>query len=118
MVLTEKPASGNLTVYQLISMGRYPYLDWGVRFSAGDKAIIEKAVEQVGIYDILEQKLYTLSDGQLQKAMIARSLVQDGNIMILDEPTAHLDMNNRVEIIHLLRKLSLNTGKAILMANP
>ncbi|MDH5365427.1 MAG: ABC transporter ATP-binding protein [Cyclobacteriaceae bacterium] len=116
LVLTEKPITGNLSVFEIISMGRYPYLGWNVKLASADKEIIERAVEQINLTDLLHKKLYTLSDGQLQKVMIARALVQEGEIMLLDEPTAHLDLNNRVEIMYLLRKLAKDMNKAILIA--
>lgn len=116
VVLTEKPTSGNLSVFELISMGRYPYLSWNVKLAPVDKEIIERAVEQISLTDLLDKKLYTLSDGQMQKVMIARALVQEGEIMLLDEPTAHLDLNNRVEIMYLLKKLAKDMNKAILVA--
>ncbi|MDH5476544.1 MAG: ABC transporter ATP-binding protein [Cyclobacteriaceae bacterium] len=116
LVLTEKPTSGNLSVFELVSMGRYPYLGWNVKLSISDKHIIESALEEINLVDLQDKKLYTLSDGQLQKVMIARALVQEGEIMILDEPTSHLDLNNRVEIMCLLRKLAKDRNKSILMA--
>lgn len=116
LVLTEKPSAGNLSVFDIISMGRYPYLNWMVKLSPNDRVIIDEAVEDVKLSHLLDKKLYTLSDGQLQKVMIARALVQQGEIMILDEPTSHLDLNNRLEIMSLLQTLAKKNNKAILIA--
>lgn len=116
VVLTDKINAGNMTAYELIAMGRYPHLGWSVSMSETDAAIIEKSIKQTSIQELRNRKIYELSDGQLQKVMIARALCQDTPIMILDEPTAHLDLNNRVEVINLLSDLAKTTNKAILMA--
>ncbi len=116
VVLTDKINAGNMTAQELIAMGRYPHLGWSVSLSKSDIAIIEKSIDQTNIHELRNRKIYELSDGQLQKVMIARALCQDTPIMILDEPTAHLDLNNRVEVINLLSELAKTTNKAILMA--
>jgi iron complex transport system ATP-binding protein len=116
LVLTDKIAVGNMTGYELISFGRYPYLDWSVSLSAVDKQAINQAIAQVNVKNIIDKKLSELSDGQLQMIMVARALAQDTPIILLDEPTAHLDLNNRVEIMKLLRKLSHKMNKGILVA--
>lgn len=116
VVLTDKIQVANMTVYEVVAFGRYPYLDWNVRLSESDNKIIEQAIASVHIEHLTDKKLQELSDGQLQMVMIARALAQDTPIILLDEPTAHLDLNNRVEIMKLLRKLSRTTNKAILVA--
>ena len=116
VVLTERLQGGNLRVRELISMGRYPYLNWLTRLSGDDLQVIDKAIKAIDLSDILNSKLHELSDGQFQRAMIARALIQDGAVMILDEPTAHLDLNNRVEVMRLLRSLAHEYKKAILIA--
>lgn len=116
VVLTDRINAVNMTVAELVSLGRYPYLDWNIKFGAEDKRIIEKAIRDTHIQNIRDKKLYELSDGQLQLAMIARALAQDTPVILLDEPTAHLDLNNRVEIMNLLRKLARTSSKAILVA--
>ncbi len=116
LVLTDRITSTNMMVEELVTYGRYPYLDWSISLSAEDKKIIEDSIDQVRIQHLKEKKLYELSDGQMQMAMIARALAQQTPILLLDEPTAHLDLNNRVEIMNLLRSLSRNAGKAILVA--
>ncbi len=115
LVLTDRIVATNMTVYDLVTYGRYPYLDWSISLSSEDKKIIEESIRQVHIQHLKEKRFYELSDGQLQMAMIARALAQQTPILLLDEPTAHLDLNNRVEIMNLLRSLSRNAGKAILV---
>jgi iron complex transport system ATP-binding protein len=116
VVLTDRISSVNMTVYEIVAFGRYPYLDWNVRLSESDKKIIENSIVQVHIEHLVDMKLHELSDGQRQMVMIARALAQDTPIVLLDEPTAHLDLNNRVEIMKLLRNLSRTTNKAILVS--
>lgn len=116
VVLTDRITASNMTVYELITFGRYPYLDWSIKLSQEDKLLISRAIAEVHIQHLVDKKLYELSDGQLQMAMIARALTQDTPVILLDEPTAHLDLNNRVEIMKLLRKLARAMNKAILVA--
>lgn len=116
VVLTDRVNAVNLTVEEIVTFGRYPYLGWNIRLNDTDKEIINASIEQIQLQHLLHKKLYELSDGQLQMVMIARALAQDTPIILLDEPTAHLDLNNRVEIMNLLRKLSRTTHKAILLA--
>jgi iron complex transport system ATP-binding protein len=116
VVLTDKIASANMTVYDLVSFGRYPYVRWNVNLSYEDEEVIHRAINHVHIESLSDTPLHMLSDGQLQMAMIARAIAQDTPIILLDEPTAHLDLNNRVEIMKLLRRLAKTTKKAILVA--
>jgi len=116
LVLTDKITATHMSVYDLISYGRYPYLNWNISLSEKDQALINKSIALVHIEPLVNKKLYELSDGQLQMAMIAKALTQDTPILFLDEPTAHLDLNNRVEIMNTLRELSRTAGKAILVA--
>lgn len=116
MVLTDRISAVNMTVGELVTYGRYPYLDWNIKLHDHDVRYIERAIELTHIQPLIPKKLYELSDGQLQMVMIARALAQDTPIILLDEPTAHLDLNNRVEIMNLLRKLARHEGKAILVA--
>jgi len=116
LVLTDRSFSGNLNVLDLISLGRYPHTSWSGNLMPGDHDKIEEAVAQTQVGYLLQQKLHEISDGQLQKAMIARAVAQDGDIMILDEPTAHLDLSNKIEILLLLKKLAKNMNKAVIIA--
>jgi iron complex transport system ATP-binding protein len=116
VVLTDRINAVNMTVEELVSYGRYPYLDWNVQLSDHDRKLIDQAIALTRIHHLVSKKVYELSDGQLQMAMIARALAQDTPIILLDEPTAHLDLNNRVEIMNLLRNLSRKEKKAILVS--
>jgi len=117
VVLTERIEVHNLSVYQLVSMGRYPHNDWLGRLSKEDRIIIERSIEQVNLNEFMHRDIDELSDGEQQRVMIAKALAQDTPLIILDEPTAHLDLPNRVEIMGLLRDLSIHTGKAILLSS-
>lgn len=116
LVLTDRINAGNMTARELIGLGRYPYLNWSVKFKDDDLVKIEESIALAEVEAYVHKKIFELSDGQMQKVMIARALCQDTPILILDEPTAHLDLNNRVAIINLLKNLTRQTGKAILMA--
>lgn len=116
IVLTQRLTATHMTAYELIAFGRYPYLDWHVTLGTADKEIIQQAIDAVNIGHLTQKKIYQLSDGQLQLVMIAKALAQDTPIILLDEPTAHLDLNNRVEIMKLLQSLAHHAGKAILIA--
>ena len=116
LVLTDRINAGNMTGKELIALGRYPHLGWRINLQKEDLAVVENAIDLTGVAHFADKKIHELSDGQLQKVMIARALCQDTPIMILDEPTAHLDLNNRVSVINLLKDLSRKTGKSILIA--
>ena len=116
LVLTDKLAASNLTVFDLVSFGRYPFIDWNLKLRSKDLDIIHQAIEMVHIDELKDKKIAELSDGQLQMAMIAKALAQDTTVLLLDEPTAHLDLNNRVEVMNLLRTISRQQNKATLIA--
>jgi iron complex transport system ATP-binding protein len=113
LVLTEALPPGNLTVYELVALGRQPYTNWLGNLTAEDKAIVEKALMATQIQDLAHKKHYELSDGQLQKALIARALAQDTPIIILDEPTTHLDLPNKAALLQLLKRLAHEQQKCI-----
>lgn len=115
VVLTDKISSGNLTVQQLVELGRIPHTGWLGRLSKPDQEKVEVAIQSTKVGYLKNKKLSELSDGQLQKTMIARALAQNGDLLILDEPTAHLDLINRFEIMHLLRNIALHSNKAVLV---
>jgi len=116
VVLTSPVYAPNYTVYDMVSAGRYPYTNWLGKLSDKDHYIIQKSIESVGIKVLSERLIHSLSDGEHQRMMIAKALAQKSDIIILDEPTAHLDLINRVEITKLLQKLAREENKAILMA--
>lgn len=116
VVLTDRIHHPQLTVEELITLGRYPYLNWNLALRDEDKTLIGKSIEQARIQHLVDKKISELSDGQMQMVMIARALAQDTPILLLDEPTAHLDLNNRVEIMNVLKRLTRETNRAILLA--
>ena len=116
LVLTERIPESNLTVYELIALGRQPYTNWIGTLSKKDKNHIQKAIEQVHIEAIVNKKCDELSDGQLQKVMIARALAQNTELIILDEPTAHLDIHHKLEVFNLLQGLVNELDKTIIIS--
>ena len=116
LVLTEKIDVGMLSAYALVSMGRYPYTDWWGKLSSEDENIINWAIKSVGAVNLAQRNVSELSDGERQKIMIARALAQSPMVMLLDEPTAFLDLPRRVEIMQLLRQLARDTNQAILLS--
>ena len=116
VVLTESPASKNLSVIELISLGRQPYTSWIGKLSQKDKEAVEQALVATETHKLAHRKCFELSDGQMQRVAIARALAQDTPIIILDEPTTHLDLYHRAYILKLLKKLTSETGKTILFS--
>jgi iron complex transport system ATP-binding protein len=116
VVLTDKMQSEYMTGRELVTLGRLPYTNWLGRISSADKQAIDDALEVTGANEFSSRWIYELSDGQRQKLFIARALAQQTPFIILDEPTAHLDLNNRVAIINLLRTLAHDHDRTILMA--
>ena len=116
MVLTDRVRTDNLDVYSLVSLGRYPYTGWLGTLSAADKKIISWAIAATQTQAFVHQKMDQLSDGESQKVMLARALAQDTPLIIMDEPTAHLDLPNRIELMRLLHQLARETNKAILLS--
>lgn len=116
VVLTEKLPPSNLTVFELIALGRQPYTNWLGKLSDEDYEKINNAIALTHIENLLDKKHYEISDGQLQIVLIARALAQDTPLIILDEPTTHLDLPHKVSVFKLLKKLSQETDKCILFS--
>lgn len=116
IVYTDRTLAGALTVEELVSLGRQPYTGFFGRLDADDYNIVNEAIEAVGMMHKSHDYVATLSDGERQKAMIARALAQKTPIIILDEPTAFLDVASRIETMQLLRQLAQSQQKAVLLS--
>ena len=116
VVLTEKTNAGGITVYELVSLGRHPYTGFFGQLKKKDHEIIRQSLEAAGISHKAKNYVSELSDGERQKAMIAKALAQQCPLILLDEPTAFLDVTSRIETMVLLRKLAREQHKAILLS--
>ena len=116
VVLTEPLSSKNLLVSELVRLGRHPYTNWLGQLTSEDLQMVRESLSKMELEDIAEQPCHTLSDGQLQRALIARALAQDTSLMLLDEPTTHLDLYHKVKILKLLREVAHTTLKSILFS--
>ena len=116
IVLTEKLPPSNLTVFEIIALGRQPYTNWLGNLSDIDIFKINEAMKLTQISSLAEKKHYEISDGQLQNVLVARALAQDTPLIILDEPTTHLDLLHKVSLFKLLKKLAKETNKFILFS--
>lgn len=116
VVLTEKLPPSNLTVYELIALGRQPYTNWVGKLTPVDIEKIAHAIELTEIQEIVHKRHFEISDGQLQRVLVARALAQDTPLIVLDEPTTHLDLHHKVSLFKLLKKLALETHKCILFS--
>lgn len=116
VVLTEKGDLGGMTVYETVALGRYPHTGFFGRLKESDKKIIEESIKAVGIEHKAFSDINELSDGERQRAMIAKALAQECEVIILDEPTAFLDVAARMETMALLHRTAVEKGKAILLS--
>ncbi len=115
-VSTDEVRVTNLRVADVVGLGRAPYTNWIGRLSDDDRAHVERALGLVGMSAFATKSMDTLSDGERQRVMIARALAQDTPIILLDEPTAFLDLPNKYEICLLLRELAHKQGKSIIFS--
>jgi iron complex transport system ATP-binding protein len=114
-VLTERFDPGWFTVFDIVSFGRYPHTDFRNELGDEDRRVVAASLEAVGLGDFAQRLFAELSDGERQKAMIARALAQEAPFIVLDEPTAFLDAPARIEIFHLARRLA-REGRAVLLS--
>lgn len=117
IVTPHRIQQSELTVSDLVSLGRNPYTGFWGRLSAYDSRLIRTAMEQTGIAPLANRRISSLSDGEQQKALIAKCLAQNTDIIILDEPTAFLDYPSKAEIMILLKKLCLEENKTIIFSS-
>jgi iron complex transport system ATP-binding protein len=115
-VSTEIIRVPNLSVFDLVAYGRFPYTNWIGMLTGEDRFIIADAINKVGLNGFEQRPVMQISDGERQRAMIARALAQDTPVIILDEPTAYLDVSNKYEIFHLLQLLAFEKKKTIVLS--
>lgn len=115
LVLTERLPESQLTVFELVALGRQPYTNWVGKLEKKDVEKVMWALQQTDTENLVKKYFYELSDGQLQRVLIARALAQDTQIIMLDEPTAHLDMHHTIKVFQLLKKLTKETQKTIII---
>lgn len=115
-VATDKVRIANLPCEDLVALGRAPYTNWIGRLQAVDREIVADALAKVGMSEFAHKTMDRMSDGECQRVMIARALAQQTPVILLDEPTAFLDMPNRYELCRLLQRLAHDEQKAILFS--
>lgn len=115
-VSTEIISTAYTSVEQIVALGRSPYSGWAGRLSDEDRRVVEWAMQRVDVTQFAERTVDTLSDGQRQRVMVARALAQDTPVVVLDEPTAFLDWENREMVITLLSDLAAQTNKIIIFS--
>ncbi|WP_031425793.1 ABC transporter ATP-binding protein [Flavimarina sp. Hel_I_48] len=117
VVLTGQPISKNLSVAELVALGRQPYTNWLGNLNKNDIKSINNALTATEMQALKNEKCHRLSDGQLQRALIARALAQETSLIILDEPTTHLDLHHKASVLKLLQHICTTTGTTILFSS-
>jgi iron complex transport system ATP-binding protein len=116
VVLTKKEFSGHLSVLEFVRLGRIPHTDWLGNLTSKDHQAVRQAINATHLTELVNQKCGTLSDGQMQRVSIARALAQDTPIVLLDEPTTHLDLVNKAETLKLLTAMAHEYDKSVTYA--
>ena len=115
MLSTQRLDLEHITVYEVVAMGRYPYTGFMGVLTDDDRSVIERAMERTSIAELKDKYYDQLSDGQKQRVMLTRAICQEPKLLIMDEPTSYLDINHKIELLYLLKKLSREEGMTILM---
>ena len=116
IVLTDPVRLGYMTVKQMVAIGRHPYTTFSGKLSDKDEQYVDESLKAVHLENFADRSILELSDGERQRVMIAKALAQDTFFILLDEPTSHLDLPNRVEVLYLLKKLAVEMQKCILIS--
>src|SRR5262249_36275157 len=117
VVLTERVCVEGFAVRRVIELGRYPHSGWFGQLDADDRRVVEWAIDAVGVRHLADRDFSRLSDGERQRVMIARALAQQPMLLLLDEPTAFLDVPSRVELMALLRQLTREAALAVVISS-
>ena len=116
VVLTERIRPELMTCAEIVAMGRYPYTNMFGRLTDRDKEIVHRSLERVNALDLADRDFSALSDGQRQRIMLARAICQEPEIIILDEPTAYLDIRHKIELLDILRGMARENGVTVIMS--
>ncbi|WP_406657144.1 ABC transporter ATP-binding protein [Methanolobus sp. ZRKC2] len=116
VVLTSQTNISHFRAFDVVALGRYPYTGWSGGLSDEDRKIVSSSLDAVGAAKLSSRYMSELSDGEKQKIMIARGLAQDPSVLVLDEPTAYLDLPHKIEIMRILKLLSRHPGRAVLLS--
>lgn len=117
VVLTERPSAAHMTVYDTVALARSPYTGFWGALRDSDRQAVQQALEDTGADEMAHRNISTLSDGQLQKVMVAKALAQDTPAIFLDEPSAFLDFPSKVDLMRLLRRLAHDRSKVVLISS-
>lgn len=116
VMLTDKVSTDMLTCFDVVSMGRYPYTNMVGKLTESDEKIVCESLEAVGLSHIANQDFNTLSDGQKQRIMLARAICQEPEVIILDEPTAYLDVKHKIELLSILSHMAREKKVTVIMS--
>lgn len=117
IVLTERPDDMFLKVFDVVATGRCPYTNFFGKINNEDLNIVKESLEIVGIINLIDRHFNTLSDGEKQKVMIAKTLAQNTPIIFMDEPTAFIDYPSKIDLLSLMKRLAIEQKKTIVFSS-